>query len=574
MKKLILAALLNFACASLHAAAAFNTVLPGNLNILPGMKVGIGTTNTPAVGLAIVNTGSTDPRGVVGYQISADNLGAQFNGFKARGIESAPTIITTGDGGLILNGWYHDGVAYLKGARISLDSSGTIGVNRTPSEINFWTSTDASPSVLTKRWTIDNTGKLVSLGAQTITTSVGALSIGATDASKISFLVSNAEKMQLSAAANLLIGGTSETGLTGAAGLRTFSATEATTSAGSVIHDGGLLVQKAIFVNSATDSTSITTGSIVTAGGVGITKALWVGGLVNIAGVETISNTTSATSSTTGAFIVGNGSTATSVGIGGGNVNAGGTITTGANNFFRWPSSSIMQCTTDGSIILLNNALNNFTSLQFGGSGAAFAGVFRNGTGISIKTATGGAFSTLTAGSGVFNDTTASTTTGTGSLINAGGFGNAGAINTGGKITTYNSVATAGWGVPAIYGSANVTGQTAANTNVVTYTCGAADGSFQINSQVLVTTTSAEAFAIQVAYTDAGNTARVMVIPLSGLAGTLLSSVNFANGQIPYAGVVVNIRAKAFTPIYLRTDPVGTYTGCTFSMGGSILQIQ
>jgi hypothetical protein len=38
----------------------------------------------------------------------------------------------------------------------------------------------------------------------------------------------------------------------------------------------------------ATDATSTTTGSIITAGGVGIAKALWVGGLANIAGVTTL----------------------------------------------------------------------------------------------------------------------------------------------------------------------------------------------------------------------------------------------------------------------------------------------
>ena len=40
-------------------------------------------------------------------------------------------------------------------------------------------------------------------------------------------------------------------------------------------------------VSNATDSTSTTTGSIKTAGGLGIVKALWVGGLANIAGVLT-----------------------------------------------------------------------------------------------------------------------------------------------------------------------------------------------------------------------------------------------------------------------------------------------
>ena len=53
-----------------------------------------------------------------------------------------------------------------------------------------------------------------------------------------------------------------------------------------------------------TDATSIATGSIITAGGVGIAKALWVGGLANIAGVlTTIAQTI--TSASANAFAVG-----------------------------------------------------------------------------------------------------------------------------------------------------------------------------------------------------------------------------------------------------------------------------
>lgn len=40
-----------------------------------------------------------------------------------------------------------------------------------------------------------------------------------------------------------------------------------------------------------TDATSISTGSILTAGGIGCTKALWVGGLANIAGAATLQST-------------------------------------------------------------------------------------------------------------------------------------------------------------------------------------------------------------------------------------------------------------------------------------------
>lgn len=50
----------------------------------------------------------------------------------------------------------------------------------------------------------------------------------------------------------------------------------------------GILNIKGIFSSSSTaDATSTTTGSINTAGGMGIVKALWVGGLANIAGVLT-----------------------------------------------------------------------------------------------------------------------------------------------------------------------------------------------------------------------------------------------------------------------------------------------
>lgn len=48
-----------------------------------------------------------------------------------------------------------------------------------------------------------------------------------------------------------------------------------------------------------TDATSTITGSILTAGGIGCVKALWVGGLANIAGALTVQSTLTATTSIT-----------------------------------------------------------------------------------------------------------------------------------------------------------------------------------------------------------------------------------------------------------------------------------
>ena len=97
-------------------------------------------------------------------------------------------------------------------------------------------------------------------------------------------------------------------------------------STGAIQTDGGLGVTKALWVgglaniagavtlqgaligDATIDSTSISTGAFQTDGGLGVTKALWVGGLANIAGAVTLQGaligdaTTDSTSISTGAF--------------------------------------------------------------------------------------------------------------------------------------------------------------------------------------------------------------------------------------------------------------------------------
>lgn len=144
-------------------------------------------------------------------------------------------------------------------------------------------------------------------------------------------------------------------------------------------------------------------------------------------------------------------------------------------------------------------------------------------------------------------------------------------IADGGLVSKYKAVITAGWGIPAIYGNGRSTAQTAAVASVATYTCGAADGSFRVSVNVLVTTSSAENFTVTCAYTDESNTARTQTMPFVLLAGTVVGAITFAQGAVPYEGPSIHIRCKASTVITIATS--GTFTGCVYNCEGSIIQI-
>lgn len=143
-----------------------------------------------------------------------------------------------------------------------------------------------------------------------------------------------------------------------------------------------------------------------------------------------------------------------------------------------------------------------------------------------------------------------------------------------GTVGTYNGVATTGWGVPAIQGTGNTVGAIAAIASNSTYTVGAADGTFLITANILVTTATLHAFTATVAYTDESNTSRVLTLSFTLLAGgTLGTSIANANGAVPYEFVPVCIRAKAATAITVATAAGGTYTTVVYNMRSAITQI-
>ena len=94
------------------------------------------------------------------YSNSTDALSNNFSFYKSRGTYASPTVITSGDYLGEIVGYGYDGSNYIRSGSIRFKSAGTIGINRVPNSIEFYTSTNANPSVETKRGSIDDDGYL------------------------------------------------------------------------------------------------------------------------------------------------------------------------------------------------------------------------------------------------------------------------------------------------------------------------------------------------------------------------------------------------------------------------------
>lgn len=125
--------------------------------------------------------------------------------------------------------------------------------------------------------------------------------------------------------------------------------------------------------------------------------------------------------------------------------------------------------------------------------------------------------------------------------------------------------------IPAVKASGRVTAQTAAVASVSTFTVGAADASYLVWGNVLVTTATAHSFSMTCAYTDESNTARTLTLNFSQLAGTFIQTITNITGAGPYEGVSVGIRCKAATAITFATT--GTFTTVTYNAEGVALQL-
>lgn len=226
--------------------------------------------------------------------------------------------------------------------------------------------------------------------------------------------------------------------------------------------------------------------------------------------------------------------------------------------------------TANGGIAVDTNFTVSGTNGNTAIAGTLLVGGSFNGTAITGTTITAGVLYSMD-GLHVGNDTDP----GLNNALIDGTLGVAGAVAMDAKITEYNNVATAGWGVPAIVASGRSVAQTAAVATVATYTVGAADGSFEVSGNVLVTTATTHSFRVLVAYTDEGNTARTGVLEFLRPDGVPTIAMVFSSGAIPYSSLGYHIRAKAGTTITIATAITsgGNFTSVVYNVEGTIKQI-
>lgn len=118
-------------------------------------RFGIGTT-TPLTMFQVNSTLTARPRGLSIMQTTNDANGAYINLFKNR---NSATITTNDSLGGIL-AWGYDGTRNVASSAIHFINTGTIGTRQVGGEIHIQTGTAASPTVLTDRITIKNTGTI------------------------------------------------------------------------------------------------------------------------------------------------------------------------------------------------------------------------------------------------------------------------------------------------------------------------------------------------------------------------------------------------------------------------------
>lgn len=374
------------------ASAATGSVtlsIPANVYSLTTVGIGTGTT-TAATGLQVVDTGTASPRGIINDQYNDGTNSAQINLRKSRGSFASKTTIVTGDILSRLISWGYDGSNFIETGNVRFTSSGTIAATQVPSQFEVWTSTNATPSVLTQRLTVDNAG----------TTSV--LQNSNTSTQQLQVTNSNAGTAAVVGA--LLTGDSSITTL------QQYS--HGFTTSGVNIRDTAILYSTApAGINFDTHSV---TGSYTF--------------YVNDVSKFTISSAGAVVASSSGTF--------TTL-----------TATTAANGLNVGTATNVGGVNVNGSsIAFYGESSGTSTGLRLKSSGGTAQEWIMQpdsgGPGLAFYSVTAGAYKAWLYGTGQFSVLTniASSSTTTGSIISAGGLGVVGASYTGGDINAQSAI--------------------------------------------------------------------------------------------------------------------------------------
>lgn len=167
--------------------AASSTTLSDSVITQASSLVGIALgAVAPPTALTVGDTGSGNPRGILGWQSSTDTGSSQLGLRKSRGTFASPTTVVSGDniGRIRMEGY--DGSAYINSSNIIFGSTGTIGSGRVPGTITFQVLPDvATPSLATVLTLTSNgiaaTGLDIKSNAAAAGVSLSALSSGVTE---------------------------------------------------------------------------------------------------------------------------------------------------------------------------------------------------------------------------------------------------------------------------------------------------------------------------------------------------------------------------------------------------------
>ncbi len=143
---------------------------------------------------------------------------------------------------------------------------------------------------------------------------------------------------------------------------------------------------------------------------------------------------------------------------------------------------------------------------------------------------------------------------------------NTGALSLGGKITTYNNVSTAGSGVAAVYGATSQKSESAADTNVLTFTPPASAGTYRINFTMAVSAQNTATLGWTATWKDSNGQAQAptnLSLFTSGTAAPALTVTAATNG-VYYGQAIVDVDNSA-TNIVVKL----TFTGTSFAAKAS-----